>query len=138
MPPCQTMVCMHARMRAAQRSRPAGAAHVRALAARRAAFRDEAVEPKGRLKTLRGDVRPSEAALVPLSAERDALPEGRRVHALTLTYKLDVKEAGKYTVRLPLLNRRAPRPRARRACGRPARRALSRTKLSLRGTHVCI
>jgi hypothetical protein len=105
--PCQTTLCMRARMRVAQRPRPAGGANPRAPSARRAAFRDEAIEPKARLKTLRGDVRPSEAALAPLSAERDALPEGRRVHALTLTYKLDVKEAGKHTVRLPLLNRRA-------------------------------
>ena len=26
------------------------------------------------------------------------------MHGLTLTYKLDVKEAGKHTMRLPLLN----------------------------------
>ena len=70
----------------------------------RAPLRSEAIEPKARLKCARATLRPSSAALAPLSAERDALPDGRLVHGLTLTYKLDVKEEGKHTMRLPLLN----------------------------------
>lgn len=63
---------------------------------------------------MRATLRPASAALAPLSAERDALPDGRLVHGLTLTYKLDVKEAGKHTMRLPLLNGcAAALPRAR-------------------------
>ena len=80
----------------------------------RAPLRSEAIEPKARLKCVRATLRPSSAALAPLSAERDALPDGRLVHGLTLTYKLDVKEAGKHTMRLPLLNGcAAGLPRAR-------------------------
>ena len=70
----------------------------------RAAFRSEVIEPKARLKAVRSTLRPSSAALAPLSAARDQLPDGRLVHGLTLTYTLDVKEAGKHTMRLPLLN----------------------------------
>lgn len=57
---------------------------------------------------MRAPLRPNEALLAPLSADRDLLPNGRAVHALTLTYKFAAAEAGKHTVTLPLLNRRPP------------------------------
>ena len=43
--------------------------------------------------------------MAPLPGKRDALPNGRTIHTLLLTYKLTVVEAGKHTVTLPLLNR---------------------------------
>ncbi len=52
-------------------------------------------------------MRPTESLLVPLQSPRDTLPEGRTIHSLTLTYKLNVSEAGKHTPSIPLLNRHA-------------------------------
>lgn len=54
---------------------------------------------------MRIPLRPTEAVLAPLPGARDVLPDGRTIHSLTLTYKLNVAEAGKHTVTLPLLNR---------------------------------
>ena len=74
----------------------------------RAPFRPEKLAPSAKLTKVRIPLRPAEAALAPLGAERDTLPSGRVIHALTLTYKLAVAEAGKHTVTLPLLNRCGP------------------------------
>ena len=48
--------------------------------------------------------------MAPLVGRRDALPNQRTIHSLLLTYKLTVVEAGKHTVRLPLLNKYARMP----------------------------
>lgn len=55
---------------------------------------------------LRTAVRPSEAKVQPLSGPRDALPNGRQIHALLLVYKFSVSEGGRFTPRFPLLNQR--------------------------------
>jgi hypothetical protein len=71
----------------------------------RAPFRPEKLAPAAKLGKVAIPLRPSEAVLAPLGVERDMLPNGRMIHALLLTYKLAVAEAGKHTVTLPLLNR---------------------------------
>ena len=71
----------------------------------RAPFRPEKLAPAAKLSKVRTPLRPNEALLAPLSADRDLLPNGRAIHALALTYKFTAAEAGKHTVTLPLLNR---------------------------------
>ena len=77
--------------------------------------------------------------MAPLLDKRDALPNQRTIHSLLLTYKLSVVEAGKHTVRLPLLNKYAHVPwdpstvwgkRAWQCCW--ALEALSAHELSIR------
>ncbi|CAK0779170.1 hypothetical protein CVIRNUC_004710 [Coccomyxa viridis] len=70
----------------------------------RAPFQAEKLSPSAKLTTVHIPLRPSEALLAPLLGKRDALPNQRTIHSLLLTYKLTVVEAGKHTVRLPLLN----------------------------------
>ena len=43
--------------------------------------------------------------MAPLPSKRDALPSQRTIHSLLLTYTLTVVEAGKHTIKLPLLNK---------------------------------
>ena len=74
----------------------------------RAPFRPEKLAPAAKLGKVAIPLRPAEAVLAPLGAERDMLPNGRMIHGLLLTYKLAVAEAGKHTVTLPLLNRLPP------------------------------
>lgn len=74
----------------------------------RASLRAEKLQPSAKLRSVRIPLRPSESLLVPLRSPRDTLPEGRTIHSLTLTYKLNVAEAGKHTPSIPLLNRHAP------------------------------
>lgn len=71
----------------------------------RSPFRSEKLSPSAKLNTVRIPLRPAEALLAPLPGARDVLPNGRTIHTLTLTYKLNVAEAGKHTVTLPLLNK---------------------------------
>lgn len=70
----------------------------------RSTLRAQKVKPAVKLTHLRMSLAPTETTLTPLLAPRDALPEGRCVHALHLTYTLEAKEAGEYTPRLPALN----------------------------------
>lgn len=70
----------------------------------RSTLRAQKVKPTAKLTHLRASLPPTETSMTPLDAARDALPEGRCVHALLLTYSLEVKEAGEYTPRLPALN----------------------------------
>lgn len=71
----------------------------------RAPLRREKVKPSAKLDVLRIPLRPTEAELAPLSAPRDALPGGRTIHRLVLTYKLSLAEDGKVRPTLPMLNR---------------------------------
>lgn len=70
----------------------------------RSTLRAQKVKPAVKLTHVRQSVPPTEASITPLDAARDALPEGRCVHALLLSYSLEVKEGGQYTPRLPALN----------------------------------
>ena len=78
-----------------------------ALVCCRAPFRRERLAPAAKLEKVCIPLRPTEAVLAPLPGARDVLPNGRTIHTLTLTYKLNVAEAGKHAVTLPLLNRHA-------------------------------
>lgn len=78
-----------------------------ALVCCRAPFRRERLAPAAKLEKVRIPLRPTEAVLAPLPGARDVLPNGRTIQTLTLTYKLNVAEAGKHAVTLPLLNRHA-------------------------------
>lgn len=62
----------------------------------RAPFRRERFHPSASLTGVASSVRPTDAALEPLAAPRDTLPEGRVIHQLVLTYKLAGLEPGKY------------------------------------------
>lgn len=96
----------------------------------RAPLKAEKLAPAARLTAVRSAVRPSSAAVAPLSADRDMLPPltgpgsglvptggsggaasggavaGRQIHKMVLTYKISVDVAGSYTLSLPGLNRR--------------------------------
>ncbi|KAJ7534838.1 hypothetical protein O6H91_12G006200 [Diphasiastrum complanatum] len=72
----------------------------------RAPLSMEVLSPKAVLTKIRTPYRPVETKLVPLSAERDKLQNGRQIHALTLTYKFTSTEAGRMTPRFPYLNKR--------------------------------
>ena len=76
----------------------------------RAPFQTEKLVPSAKLTTVHIPLRPSESILAPLLGKRDALPNQRTIHSLLLTYKLTVVEAGKHTIRLPLLNKYACMP----------------------------
>ena len=76
----------------------------------RAPFQAEKLAPSAKLRTMHIPLRPSESLMAPLAGRRDALPNQRTIHSLLLTYKLTVVEAGKHTVRLPLLNKYARVP----------------------------
>ncbi|KAK9809052.1 hypothetical protein WJX72_008467 [[Myrmecia] bisecta] len=89
---------------------PAGAAFLDGAAgvtkvAVRSPFRVEKVNPGAKLTHVRIPLRPAETQLAPLLDPRDALPEGRVIHSLMLTYKLSVAEAGKHKPTLPMLNK---------------------------------
>ena len=71
----------------------------------RAPFQAEKLAPSAKLTTVHIPLRPSESVMAPLLGKRDALPNQRTIHSLLLTYKLTVVEAGKHTIRLPLLNK---------------------------------
>lgn len=88
----------------------AGKQDVKQRLACRAPFQAEKLSPSAKLTTVHIPLRPSEALLAPLLGKRDALPNQRTIHSLLLTYKLTVVEAGKHTVRLPLLNKYARVP----------------------------
>eukprot|EP00249_Psilotum_nudum_P018372 c26772_g1_i1 orf=205-4470(+) len=66
----------------------------------------ERLAPRAVFTKIRSPYQPVDVKLEPLSVDRDQLPNGRRIVALTLTYKFTVAEAGKVTPRVPLLNKR--------------------------------
>lgn len=63
------------------------------------------VKPEARLTSLSIPLRPSEATLEPITADRDALTDGRVTYRLLLTYKATLTEAGKYKPTMPLINK---------------------------------
>ena len=63
----------------------------------------ETVAPSGSLTTRRQLVRPARSTLKP-STERDALPDGRRLHVLTLEYDFEQTSSGSVTPHFPLLD----------------------------------
>jgi tripeptidyl-peptidase-2 len=63
---------------------------------------EETLVPTAKLETHRRVVQPAEAAIRPLSPERDTLPDGRLEHELVLTYKFEQAEAASVTPRFPL------------------------------------
>ena len=71
----------------------------------RAALRTEKINPNVKLHTLQIPVRPTDTQMQPLCSPRDQLPQGRIIHALTLTYKLSLDTEGKHRVTVPMLNR---------------------------------
>ncbi|CAG8643412.1 13260_t:CDS:2, partial [Cetraspora pellucida] len=54
--------------------------------------REEGINPSIQFETIRKEIRPTESTLKPLGLDRDVLPDSRRVHALTLTYKFSTPE----------------------------------------------
>ncbi|GFR48785.1 hypothetical protein Agub_g10733, partial [Astrephomene gubernaculifera] len=63
------------------------------------------VRPEARLTQLHIPLRPAEAVLEPATGERDALPEGRVVYRLLLSYRTSLSEPGKYRPCMPLLEK---------------------------------
>ncbi|GLI68325.1 hypothetical protein VaNZ11_012720 [Volvox africanus] len=63
------------------------------------------IKPEAKLTSLHIPLRPVEATLEPLTAERDALTDGRVVYRLLLTYKTTLSEPGKFKPSLPLINK---------------------------------
>ncbi|GIL86265.1 hypothetical protein Vretifemale_14673 [Volvox reticuliferus] len=63
------------------------------------------IKPEAKLTSLHIPLRPVEASLEPLTAERDALTDGRVVYRLLLTYKTTLSEPGKFKPSLPLINK---------------------------------
>lgn len=64
------------------------------------------VDPKATLQTRRRTVLPSPGEIRPLDAERDRLPENRRMHELILAYPFTLDEAGSVTPHFPALQGR--------------------------------
>ncbi|RIB23882.1 subtilase family-domain-containing protein [Gigaspora rosea] len=54
--------------------------------------REDGINPSVQLDVIRKEIRPTESSLKPLSVDRNVLPDSRRVHALTLTYKFSTPE----------------------------------------------
>lgn len=75
----------------------------------RAPFRAENIGPSAKLTALQIPLRPTDSSLFPLASSRDRLPGHRTAHALLLTYKFSVSEAGKYKPILHMLNRHVHR-----------------------------
>jgi tripeptidyl-peptidase II len=67
---------------------------------------DEELAPAAKLDRWQSKVVPASAAVKPLGAPRDVLPDGKQVYQLVLEYKVAVSEAGgeEVTPRAPLLN----------------------------------
>ncbi|GIL53884.1 hypothetical protein Vafri_9378 [Volvox africanus] len=63
------------------------------------------IKPEAKLTSLHIPLRPVEASLEPLTAERDALTDGRVIYRLLLTYKTALSEPGKFKPSLPLINK---------------------------------
>lgn len=64
-------------------------------------LRTESFAPNLKLTTLRKVLRPTDAAIRPLTTERDLLPKDRQIHELVLTYEFEQTQAGKITPHFP-------------------------------------
>ncbi|XP_059629254.1 tripeptidyl-peptidase 2 isoform X2 [Cornus florida] len=66
----------------------------------------EKLVPVAILNKMRFPYRPVDAKLSALSAERDRLPSGKQILALTLTYKFKLEDGAEVKPQIPLLNNR--------------------------------
>ncbi|CAK9160937.1 unnamed protein product [Ilex paraguariensis] len=66
----------------------------------------EKLLPAAILNKIRVPYRPVDAKLTALSADRDKLPSGKQILALTLTYKFKLEDAAEIKPQIPLLNNR--------------------------------
>lgn len=66
----------------------------------------EKLAPSAKLNKIRTPYRPVDAKLTTLSTERDKLPSGKQMLALTLTYKLKLEDGYEIKPHIPLLNNR--------------------------------
>ncbi|MEM1328977.1 MAG: S8 family serine peptidase [Planctomycetota bacterium] len=61
-----------------------------------------AINPSGRLDTLRKKIGASSAEITPLHGPRDELPDGRLIHQLVLEYEFDLPDDGEYSMVLAI------------------------------------
>ncbi|KAM0047332.1 putative tripeptidyl-peptidase II [Helianthus debilis subsp. tardiflorus] len=66
----------------------------------------EKLAPIAKLNKIRVPYRPVDSKLSALSADRDKLPSGKQILALTLTYKFKLEDAAEVKPQIPLLNNR--------------------------------
>ncbi|XP_076907869.1 tripeptidyl-peptidase 2-like [Bidens hawaiensis] len=66
----------------------------------------EKLAPTAKLNKIRVPYRPVDSKLSALSADRDKLPSGKQILALTLTYKFKLEDAAEVKPQIPLLNNR--------------------------------
>ncbi|XP_047329580.1 tripeptidyl-peptidase 2 isoform X2 [Impatiens glandulifera] len=66
----------------------------------------EKLSPAATLTKIRVPYRPVDSRLSALSADRDKLPSGKQILALTLTYKFKLEEGADIKPQIPLLNNR--------------------------------
>ncbi|KAI3817994.1 hypothetical protein L1987_11796 [Smallanthus sonchifolius] len=66
----------------------------------------EKLAPAAKLNKIRVPYRPTDSKLSALSADRDKLPSGKQILALTLTYKFKLEDAAEVKPQIPLLNNR--------------------------------
>ncbi|KAG8652896.1 tripeptidyl-peptidase 2 isoform X2 [Manihot esculenta] len=66
----------------------------------------EKLAPAATLKKVRAPYRPIDAKLSTLTSDRDKLPSGKQILALTLTYKFKLEDASDIKPQVPLLNNR--------------------------------
>ncbi|GJY09672.1 tripeptidyl-peptidase 2 isoform X2 [Tanacetum coccineum] len=66
----------------------------------------EKLAPTAKLNKIRVPYRPIDAKMSALSADRDKLPSGKQILALTLTYKFKLEDGAEVKPQIPLLNNR--------------------------------
>ncbi|XP_024992283.1 tripeptidyl-peptidase 2 isoform X2 [Cynara cardunculus var. scolymus] len=66
----------------------------------------EKLAPTAKLNKIRVPYRPTDVKLSALSADRDKLPSGKQILALTLTYKFKLEDGAEVKPQIPLLNNR--------------------------------
>jgi tripeptidyl-peptidase II len=69
-----------------------------------APLRRTKIHPKATLNNLAIPLRPTDHVITPLTTSRDALPRGRVMHRMLLTYKLTLAEGGSITPRMQPLD----------------------------------
>lgn len=69
-----------------------------------APLRRTKINPKATLNNLIISLRPTDHVIKPLTDPRDALPRGRVMHRMLLTYKLSLAEGGSITPKVPPLD----------------------------------
>ena len=71
-----------------------------------APLRRTKINPKATLNNLVIPLRPTDHVITPLTDPRDALPRGRVMHRMLLTYKLSLAEGGSITPKVPPLDKK--------------------------------